>query len=279
VTAEDEIRRSGGASRLQEINADRVAARAFGKEAFEEGLRHVIRRDVALHYQQAVAEHQLAGNHSPHSPSASTLGLSSIRAEVRRQIDVDFDKLWDIKTSEDDTHPSSTERIRLLQRLAIPSTSRTGGCRKGIRADQLADQVYEAADELRKAMALDPALEQEKGDGRAELGGILFRLGDSAAAITEYDRAIALDASRLGLYLQRGEAYFLQDLPQAEADFTRALDLDPRCAEELAGRARARSTQGRFTEAEADARQAICIEPELGSLKDLVAIRPRTQPV
>jgi tetratricopeptide (TPR) repeat protein len=277
VTAEDEIRRSGGASRLQEINTDRVAARAFGKEAFEEGLRHVIRRDVVLHYQQAVAEHQLAGNHSPHSPSASTLGLSSIRAEVRRQIDVDFDKLWDFKTSEDDTHPSPTERIRLLQRLAIPSTSRTGGCREGIRADQLADQVYEAADELRKAMALDPALEQEKRNGRAELGGILFRLGDSAAAITEYDRAIALDASRLGLYLQRGEACFLQDLPQAEADFTRALDLDPRCAEALAGCARARSTQGRFTEA--DARQAICIEPELGSLKDLVAIRPRTQPV
>ena len=40
-----------GASRLQKINADRVTARAFGKEAFEEGLRHVSRRDVALHYQ------------------------------------------------------------------------------------------------------------------------------------------------------------------------------------------------------------------------------------
>ena len=32
-----------GASRLQEINADRVAAGVYGKEAFEEGLRHVIR--------------------------------------------------------------------------------------------------------------------------------------------------------------------------------------------------------------------------------------------
>ena len=44
-----------GASRLQEINADRVAARAYGKQAFEEGLRHVIKRDVAERYRSAMA--------------------------------------------------------------------------------------------------------------------------------------------------------------------------------------------------------------------------------
>ena len=35
-----------GASRLQEVMADRVAVNAYGAPAFERGLKHVIRRDL-----------------------------------------------------------------------------------------------------------------------------------------------------------------------------------------------------------------------------------------
>jgi tetratricopeptide (TPR) repeat protein len=77
----------------------------------------------------------------------------------------------------------------------------------------------------------------------------------------------------------RGESYSVQDLAPAEADFTRALDLDPRCAEALARRARARSAKGQYAEAEADARQAICIEPDLDTLEGFLAITTGAQPV
>jgi tetratricopeptide (TPR) repeat protein len=124
-----------------------------------------------------------------------------------------------------------------------------------------------ATDDLRKAIAL----EHEKDDGRAELAGILLRLGDTVSAVAEFDRAIAHDNSRLGLYLHRGEAYSAQDPTRAEEDFTRALALDSLCAEALAGSARSRLAQGRCSEA--NARQAIAIEPELGSLKEIFTIK------
>jgi hypothetical protein len=37
---------SHGATRLQEVLADRAAAGLYGAQAFEEGLRHVVRRQV-----------------------------------------------------------------------------------------------------------------------------------------------------------------------------------------------------------------------------------------
>src|SRR5437016_4144654 len=39
-----------GATRLQEVLADRVAARLYGAPAFEEGLTHVIRRSVEFNH-------------------------------------------------------------------------------------------------------------------------------------------------------------------------------------------------------------------------------------
>src|SRR6185295_10636440 len=44
-------RLSHGATRLQEILADRVAVRNYGAAAFEEGLRHVISREVEFGHQ------------------------------------------------------------------------------------------------------------------------------------------------------------------------------------------------------------------------------------
>jgi Zn-dependent protease with chaperone function len=41
---------SHGASRLQEVLADRAATQIYGSQAFEEGLRHVIRRKIEFQY-------------------------------------------------------------------------------------------------------------------------------------------------------------------------------------------------------------------------------------
>jgi tetratricopeptide (TPR) repeat protein len=380
-----------GASRLQEIHADRVAARAFGKEAFEEGLKHVIRRDIALRYQQAVAREEFTGDDAAKPSPDLRSKFWYLRAEVRRQVENDVAQLWNAKTSEDDTHPCPADRIRLIGRLATASALPGGGDGgngqggrdrvsdnhptgdgavedlfadparlRAERADYLAKEVkdhaaaktayctdlvaqidaylkehpglcdpvrergnarfelndYEgairdyteairldgpnpalsyfgrglartklgdlaaAAADLRKAMALDSSLEQEKANGRAELGEILLRLGDFAAAIAEYDRAIELDPNDLGFKLRRGEAFATAgDTTRADADFTRALELDPRCAEALAGRARVRKTQGRQAEAVADALVATGIEPEVGTLDDLLPSVPAGEPL
>jgi tetratricopeptide (TPR) repeat protein/Zn-dependent protease with chaperone function len=377
-----------GASRLQEINADRVAARSFGKEAFEEGLRHVIRRDLALRYRKAIEESAPAGNGAADSELGPGRNSKSfLRAEARRQVEADVATLWNAKTSEDDTHPCPADRIRLIGRLAVaPASPCCGPGRNGhdeqrhtldapsldhahrdrdadidveelfedsarLRAERderlarevsdhlvakrayctnligqidaylaqhpgLADPFRQrgdlrmelgdyrgavadytegikrdgpktalcyygrglarselgdldgAADDLRRAMAEDPSLEWEQARGQVELGGILLRAGDTAAAIAQYDRAIERDPDGLGLYLQRSEAHTIAgDLTRADADFTRALELDPHCAEALAGRARTRAAQGRHAEATADALAAARIEPDLATLE------------
>ncbi len=382
-----------GASRLQEINADRVAARAFGKEAFEEGLNHVIHRDVALRYQQAIARQDYHGDKAEITSPDPRSAAWFLRAEVRRQIENDVTQLWNAKTTEDDTHPCPADRIRLIGRLATGSASGNGGGRedhqlsmegarddhyratveveelfadparlRAERADYLAKDVKEhaeakkaycthlvaqideylaehpglsdpvrergnlrmelndlegavrdyseairldgpnpalsyfgrglarrklgelaaAAADLRQAIKLDPSLGQEKANGWVELGEIMLRMGDPAAAVAEYDRVIErhgrtteIDASGFGAYLRRGEAFAAAgDHTRAEADFTRALELDPRCAEALAGRARVRSAQGRQDEAAADALAATRIEPELGTPDDFLPGMP-----
>jgi tetratricopeptide (TPR) repeat protein len=343
-------------------------------------LRHVIRRDVALRYQQAVAQEEFADNQAAKPSPESRSRFWYVRAEARRQVENDVAQLWDAKASEDDTHPCPADRIRLIGRLATASALRNGGgggngqgdsdevldshSTAGVavedlfadptrlraeRADYLAKEVKDhaaaklayctnlvaqidtylsehpgltdpvrergnlrielndyqgavrdyteairldgpnpalsyfgrglarsklgdfaaAAADLRKAMALDPSLTQEKANGRAELGEILLRLGDPAAAIAEYDRAIEIDPNGLGFTLRRGEAFATAgDYTRADADFTQALELDPRCAEALAGRARVRKAQGRQAEAVVDALVATGIEPALGTLED-----------
>lgn len=47
---------SHGATRLQEVLADRVAVRNYGAAAFEEGLGHVVRRQVEF---DDIAYHEL----------------------------------------------------------------------------------------------------------------------------------------------------------------------------------------------------------------------------
>jgi tetratricopeptide (TPR) repeat protein len=367
-----------GASRLQEINADRVAARAFGKEAFEEGLRHVIRRDVALRYQQAVAQNELPGGETATFENERMSRLSHIRADVRRQVELDLDALWNAKTSEDDTHPCPADRVRLIARLTTDPAPPNGGNNRfdangeqsesdtaldgepdvehlfadpaRIRTEReqhrakelkehaeakrtycanlinqisaylaehpgLTDPLHEranvrmelrdyqgavrdyseairldgprkalshygrglarnklgefaaAAEDLRQAIKLDRSLAYEKADGYAELAEVLLRLGDPAAAIGEYNKAIDGEPNRLSLYLRRALAHVAAgDHTAAEADYNRALVLDPRCAEALAGRARVRAASGRNEDADADMHQAISIEPELAAM-------------
>ncbi|HEX8338029.1 MAG TPA: M48 family metalloprotease [Pyrinomonadaceae bacterium] len=104
-----------GATRLQEILADRVAVYNYGARAFEEGLTHVIYRDAEFNH--------LAGREI-NAAVQSRRALQNIYelpgakgSEAERDVEAAFRESLERETSEDDTHPAPSERFRLAQRV------------------------------------------------------------------------------------------------------------------------------------------------------------------
>ncbi len=109
---------SHGATRLQEVLADRASARLYGAKAFEDGLRHVVRRGIEFHHfagqeiEDALKARRALQNIYALEPTSSQTVEEKIEKEINRQ------------TSEDDTHPSPADRFRLLSR--VPSQAFSG---------------------------------------------------------------------------------------------------------------------------------------------------------
>lgn len=108
-------RLSHGATRLQEVMADRVAVRNYGAEAFEEGLRHAIRRDIEFDH---VASKEIREAMQTNRELANLYHLPGVNGtEEERQIEESLKEAICRQTSEDDTHPSPIERFRLAARI------------------------------------------------------------------------------------------------------------------------------------------------------------------
>ena len=108
-------RLSHGATRLQEILADRVAVYNYGARAFEEGLTHVIYRGaefqhLAVREINAAAQARRALQNIYELPEAKG-------GDAERDVETAFRESLERKTSEDDTHPAPSERFRLAQRV------------------------------------------------------------------------------------------------------------------------------------------------------------------
>ncbi|HEX7955520.1 MAG TPA: M48 family metalloprotease, partial [Pyrinomonadaceae bacterium] len=106
---------SHGATRLQEILADRVAVHLYGARAFEEGLTHVIYRG---------AEFQHLAVREINEASAGRRALQNLYelpgakgGEAERDVEAAFRESLERKTTEDDTHPAPAERFRLAARV------------------------------------------------------------------------------------------------------------------------------------------------------------------
>jgi Zn-dependent protease with chaperone function len=102
---------SHGATRLQEVLADRVAALKYGAQAFEEGLKHVVRKSAEF---EVIAK----GAISSYAGSTKTLqNLYELQisddAHLRNQVETALNR----ETTEDDTHPSPTDRFRFTSRV------------------------------------------------------------------------------------------------------------------------------------------------------------------
>lgn len=121
---------STGASRLQEMLADRWAIRAFGSEAFATAYRHTVARHVEfkLEVSQIIKE---VTEHAWSLPNLYAYELetkppaSFVAAEIEKEINRAPGK-WD-------THPSSSQRLAWAEQLALP----------GERASDAGEPVWE----------------------------------------------------------------------------------------------------------------------------------------
>ena len=106
---------SYGATRLQEVLADRVAIRNFGAASFEEGLTHVVRRSVEF---KMLAENELNEAYQSNRAIQNVYNLADIDAEdLKGKIHDEVNKSLNRLTTEDDTHPSPNERFRLASKI------------------------------------------------------------------------------------------------------------------------------------------------------------------
>ena len=112
---------SYGATRLQEVLADRGAARLYGAKPFEDGLRHVVRRQIEFKYaagkeidEALKAGRALQNVYALETPTDKTVE-EAVETAINRQ------------TTEDDTHPSPADRFRLVSRVASQNFAGTSG--------------------------------------------------------------------------------------------------------------------------------------------------------
>jgi len=113
---------SHGASRLQEVLADRVAALHYGPAAFESGLRHVIRQSAEFDF---VADREINAAIKVRQPIANLYGLT---AADHPHVAQSYETAIARPTTDDDTHPGPLDRFRLIARVPEPTRAEESGC-------------------------------------------------------------------------------------------------------------------------------------------------------
>ncbi|MGD8403686.1 MAG: M48 family metalloprotease [Anaerolineales bacterium] len=113
------LRVSLGASRLQEVLADRYAALAYGGQNFIEGLRSVIRQGIAFPLRADIQIRAYLDAKQPLSNINNIYGLP-MQDKMISDLNQKFDEAMKRATSEYDSHPAPKERIELVERLRIP---------------------------------------------------------------------------------------------------------------------------------------------------------------
>jgi len=105
-----------GASRLQEVLADRYAALAYGSQNFIEGLTNIIRQGIAFPIQ---ANEEIRKFFEQKLPVHNLYNLQMLES-LQGELDKQFEEAMSRVTSEYDSHPAPQERIRLVERLRAP---------------------------------------------------------------------------------------------------------------------------------------------------------------
>jgi hypothetical protein len=116
---------SYGATRLQEVLADRVAIQRFGFDAFQQGLTHVIRKSFVFGH---AVDSEINDAVESRRPLANLYALAEPKpGDTAQAIDQEVAAALEEETTEDNTHPSPKERFRLGQRIAGATSRFSGG--------------------------------------------------------------------------------------------------------------------------------------------------------
>jgi Zn-dependent protease with chaperone function/tetratricopeptide (TPR) repeat protein len=106
-----------GASRLQEVLADRLAVERYGASALIDGFHHVVRRDVEFQHltSRAVREaiRGTAATAAFYAPAKSIIG------DDRIDLEADVRDALQQPTTDFDSHPGMGERIALARRVGV----------------------------------------------------------------------------------------------------------------------------------------------------------------
>jgi uncharacterized tellurite resistance protein B-like protein len=112
---------SHGATRLQEVLADRVAAVKYGAAAFEAGLRHVIQKTAEFN---VTATREIRESAQMRRALQNVYELPAVATDEVAQA---AEGALNRQTSEDDTHPSPNDRFRLTKRIVLQTEPPVSG--------------------------------------------------------------------------------------------------------------------------------------------------------
>ncbi len=160
---------SHGATRLQELLADRIAIQRYGLQAFKDGLTHVIRRGITFSYvfkaeiENAVeARRPISNLYALPEPSDPEL-VETIESEIKEALEA--------RTDEDDTHPAPMDRFRLGAQIRSTSQpERTGSVMELFADGPALMQVLSAEITNGLNSQIDIDTEIEPGSNAAEPG-------------------------------------------------------------------------------------------------------------
>lgn len=124
-----------GASRLQEVLADRVAAYHFGAQAFTDGLNHVIRREVEFNH---VADKEINAALGANRAIQNLYELTVNEETAVKEIEDEFKSAVDRATTEDDSHPSPRDRFRYIESIRSAEVEPLNGEVWDLFADRVA---------------------------------------------------------------------------------------------------------------------------------------------
>lgn len=207
-----------GASRLQEVMADRTAVLAYGPAAFEEGLTHSIRRGLEFDYwtdnrlQDLVQQKQPAFRlvQTAERPGVTVLdGLENAMAEILSRA-----------TTERDTHPSPRDRFEFARNLGMTNALDRGEMVWDLFQDPY--QLFESAyRDLEGLLANEASLVKAITSARLHYMHEVIRQQPSCQA---YE-------ARAQLYLDAG------NFEAAHADLDKSLSRSPHAVDARIGKA------------------------------------------
>lgn len=159
------------------------------------------------------------------------------------------DVLGALKTLAVSAGSGKTNRDRMARDLLKGLVISTAGAELQIRDEVTQATVNELAKQFGAQMYFSQGLAQAE-------------LGNSAAAIVKYDKAIALEPNEATTFINRGKAHASKgELDAALADYDKAISLDPESALAYNNRCFTRDKKGDFDAAIADCDKSIALDP------------------